>query len=141
MALLQMELYSIPAATFHLQNAVLKHVQKAQSNFNAHLNSNDILKKSAFTSKPSLKNVCMSTTQKMTSSKILLVDTVLWRVVFLGWMNKHIQIKIHEHIEEQQNVSKADLASLPIIFYSYWFERKYFYVFYGKCVHLWKYMR
>ena len=73
-----------------------------------------------------------NTTQKMTSSKILLVDTVLWRVVFLGWMNKHIQIKIHEHIEEQQNVSKADLASLPIIFYSYWFERKYFYVFYGK---------
>ena len=36
-------------------------------------------------------------------------------------MNKHIQIKIHENIEEQQNVSKADLASLPIIFYSYWF--------------------
>ena len=58
MALLQMELYSIPAATFHLQNAVLKHVQKAQSNFNAHLNSNDILKKSAFTSKPSFKE-CM----------------------------------------------------------------------------------
>ena len=127
-----MELYSIPAATFHLQNAVLKHVQKAQSNFNAHLNSNDILKKSAFTSKLSLKNVCMDTTQKMTSSKILLVDTVLWRVVFLGWMNKHIQIKIHEHIEEQQMFQKQTWLVFPLYFIHIGLKRKYFYVFYGK---------
>ena len=57
-ALLQMEPNQIPAASFHLQNAVLKHVQKALSNFNAHLNYNDILKKSAFTSKLSFKE-CM----------------------------------------------------------------------------------
>ena len=130
MALLQMELNLIPAASFHLQNAVLKHVQKAQSSFNAHLNYNDILKKSAFTSKPSFKNVCMNTTEGWPAAKYFLS----WYSFVKGcvsWLNE--QTHTYKYTEEHQNVSKADLASLPIIFYSCSFERIFLCILWKMC--------
>ena len=131
-----MELYSIPAATFHLQNAVLKHVQKAQSNFNAHLNSNDIPKKSAFTSKLSFKECMHGYNTKDDQQQ----NTFSWYSFVKGcvsWLNEqtHTNKNTWTH-RGAANVSKADLASLPIIFYSYWFEKEIFLCILWKNVHL-----